>query len=139
MTIPVWVLLGFAVWTLLILVMTVGIYRWSQILSGRAQVAGWRPDGAQGADWYQRGTRAHANCVENLPVYAAIVVVIVATGLKDPWLDTLSATLMAARVVQTLVHVSFTQTNAVVSVRFTFFFVQVLCMLGMAGVIVARV
>jgi hypothetical protein len=65
--------------------------------------------------------------------------VIVATGLRDPWLDTLAVTLLAARVVQTTVHVSFTQTNAVVGVRFTFFFVQVLCMLGMAGVIVARV
>src|SRR5689334_5113133 len=30
MTIPVWVLLGFAGWTLLILLLSVGIYRWSR-------------------------------------------------------------------------------------------------------------
>jgi hypothetical protein len=29
MPIPVWVLLGFAAWTLLILFTTVGVYRWS--------------------------------------------------------------------------------------------------------------
>ena len=32
MPIPVWVLLGFAAWTLLILFATVGVYRWSRIL-----------------------------------------------------------------------------------------------------------
>ena len=83
--------------------------------------------------------RAHMNCVENLPVYGAIVVVIVAAGLRDPWLDTLSVALLAARVAQSVVHVACTETNALVSVRFVFFLAQVLCMLGMAGVIVTRV
>jgi hypothetical protein len=34
MTIPVWMLLGFAAWTLLLLSTTVGVYRWSRILTG---------------------------------------------------------------------------------------------------------
>ena len=33
MPIPVWVLLGFAAWTLIILFTTVGVYRWSRILT----------------------------------------------------------------------------------------------------------
>jgi hypothetical protein len=36
MTIPLWVLLGFAAWTLLTLFTTVGVYRWTRILTGRS-------------------------------------------------------------------------------------------------------
>ena len=32
MTIPMWTLLGFATWTVLLLVATVGVYRWVKIL-----------------------------------------------------------------------------------------------------------
>ena len=38
MNIPVLVLLGFAAWTLVILSIGVGGYRWALILSGRASV-----------------------------------------------------------------------------------------------------
>jgi hypothetical protein len=38
MTTPVWVLLGFAGWTVLTLLATVGWYRWSRILTGRAEL-----------------------------------------------------------------------------------------------------
>jgi uncharacterized MAPEG superfamily protein len=136
MTTPVWVLLGFAMWTLLTLMSTVGIYRWSGILAGRTAIGEWRADVAQGSDWYRRGMRAHANCVENLPVYAALVVVIVATGIRDVRLDALSLTLLCARVLHTLVHVALPQTNTVAAWRFALFFIQVACMVAMATVIV---
>ena len=58
MNIPVLVLLGFAAWTLAILSVGVGGYRWALIFSGRASVAGWRVDAPQGADGYQRVMRA---------------------------------------------------------------------------------
>ena len=85
MNIPVLVLLGFAAWTLVILSVGVGGYRWALILSGRASVAGWRADAPQGADWYQRVMRAHMNCVENLPVYGAIVGGADGRGLAEPF------------------------------------------------------
>jgi hypothetical protein len=69
MTIPVWVLLGFAAWTLLTLFTTVGVYRWARILTGRAAISERRADEVQGSEWYRRAMRAHLNCVENLPVY----------------------------------------------------------------------
>ena len=87
MNIPVLVLLGFAAWTLIILSVGVGGYRWALILSGRASVAGWRADAPQGADWYQRVTRAHMNCVENLPVYGAIVATLTVVGLQSRFID----------------------------------------------------
>ena len=40
MPIPVWVLLGFAAWTLIILFTTVGVYRWSRILTATMTCAG---------------------------------------------------------------------------------------------------
>jgi uncharacterized MAPEG superfamily protein len=76
MTIPVWVLLGFAAWTLLTLFTTIGVYRWTRILTGRASIAEWRADEVQGSEWHRRALRAHMNCVENLPVYTATVVVV---------------------------------------------------------------
>src|SRR5271169_6750874 len=133
MNIPVLVLLGFAAWTLIILSVGVGGYRWALILSGRASVAGWRADAPQGADWYRRVTRAHMNCVENLPVYGAIVVALTVAGLQSPLVDRLSETMMAARIGQTLIHVALHQTNAVVSVRFTLFAIQLICMLAMGA------
>jgi uncharacterized MAPEG superfamily protein len=136
MSVPVWVLLGFAAWTLLTLLGGVGVYRWSRILTKRATVNEWRADLQQGSEWYQRAIRAHANCVENLPVYAAVVVAIIATGINSPILDTLAIILICARVLQTLVHISVKQTDLVAGVRFALFFVQFICMITM-GVFVA--
>ena len=136
MTIPVWVLLLFAGWTLATLLTTVGVYRWSRILTGRAALSEFRADEPHGSAWYRRAMRAHANCVENLPVYAAVVVAIVASGARSSALDTLAVVLLAARVSQTVTHVAFEQTDVVVAIRFAFFFVQLVCMAGM-GVLVA--
>ena len=44
MSIPVWVLLAFAVWSMLVLILTVGTYRWGLIFAGRAQVNEFRAD-----------------------------------------------------------------------------------------------
>lgn len=73
MTVPVWMLLGFATWTVLLLLFTIGIYRWSRILSGRVPIRQFPADAVGGEEWYRRATRAHANCIENLPVFGAIV------------------------------------------------------------------
>jgi hypothetical protein len=59
MNMPVLVLLGFAAWTLLTLFASIGVYRWSRILTGRASIAEWRADLPQGSDWDQRAMRAH--------------------------------------------------------------------------------
>jgi uncharacterized membrane protein YecN with MAPEG domain len=136
MTIPQWVLLGFAAWTLMTLAATVGIYRWSRILSGRATIGEFRADKRQESDWYSRAMRAHANCVENLPVYGAVVLCATAAEANDGMLNLLAPILLVARILQTVTHVSFRQTDRIVSLRFTFFSVQFLCMLAM-GVHVA--
>ena len=138
MTIPVWMLLGFATWTLLLLIATVGIYRWSRILTGTAPIGGFRADQVEGVGWYQRGARAHANCIENLPVFGAIVFALQAGNVGGTLVDGLSIAILAARVVQSLVHVCFVQTDAVVSVRFGFFSVQLVSFIWLIAIIVIK-
>jgi len=135
-SVPVWVLLGFAAWTLVTLFTTVGWYRWSRILTRRAQLSEFRADVVHGDDWYRRAMRAHANCVENLPVYGAVVVAMLATGVQGQSLDALAIILLAARICQTVTHIAFEPTNIVVGVRFAFFLTQAICMISM-GIIVA--
>jgi len=135
MTIPVWILLLFALWTLLTLFCCVGVYRWSRILTGKASIRQWRADEIQGAEWYRRAIRAHANCIENLPVYGAIVIAIVATGAKSPILDWAAIVLIICRVCQTVVHVSLDPTEFASTLRFTFFAAQAVSMIIMGATV----
>ena len=135
MTIPVLVLLAFAVWTLLTLFGSVGVYRWSRILTGRASIAEWRADLPQGSEWYQRAMRAHMNCVENLPVYAAIVVALVATSVQSLAIDGLAVAMLAARIGQTVTHIVMPPTNAAATLRFALFFLQASCIIAMGAII----
>ena len=136
MTIPVLVLLAFAAWTLLTLFGSVGVYRWSCILTGRASIAEWRADLPQGSEWYQRAMRAHMNCVENLPVYAAIVVALVATRVQSLAIDGLAVAMLAARIGQTVTHIVMPPTDAATTLRFALFFLQASCIIAI-GVIIA--
>jgi len=134
MTVPVLMLLGFAVWTILLLLATVGVYRWSRILSGRVPIGNFRADQIEGADWYKRAMRAHANCVENLPVFGAIVFALYVGDVTGGLVDALAAAVLVARILQSLVHVCFVQTNAVAALRFGFFFVQIVSFLWLTAI-----
>lgn len=138
MSIPVWALLAFASWTMLLLLLTVGIYRWALIFAGRVPIRDFPADAAGGADWYKRATRAHANCIENLPVFGAIVFALEVGHVSGALVDALAPTVVAARVVQSLVHVCFTHSNAVASFRFAFFFVQFIAFAWLIGLVVAK-
>jgi uncharacterized MAPEG superfamily protein len=130
-------LLGFAMWTVLLLLFTIGIYRWSRIFSGRVPIRNFPADAAGGEEWYRRATRAHANCIENLPVFGAIVFGLYVGNVGSTLVDVLAATILVARILQSLVHVSFVHTNTVASVRFTFYFMQFVCFVWLVGIIVA--
>ena len=131
MTLPLLTLLCFAAWTLVVLAATVGVHRWTLILTKRARINAFPPDAPTGPDWYQRATRAHMNCVENLPVYGALVLVATLAGRHGWVLDALSVAVLCARVCQTLVHVVFVQTERAVSFRFSLYTVQLVAMLCM--------
>jgi len=114
---------------------TVGVYRWGLILFAKAGIASFPPEAREGAGWYQRGTRAHANCIENLPVFGAIVYLITAIGLEGPMVNALCIATLAARIVQSCVHILHEQTNAFVAVRFSFYSVQLVSFLVLIGMV----
>ena len=137
MTVPVWMFLAFATWTVVLLLGTVGVYRWSRILTGRVPMSEFRADRIEGEDWYKRAMRAHANCVENLPVFGAVVLALQMGDVRGPAVNWLCIGVVVARVLQSLVHVSVKQTDPVVAVRFAFFVVQLVGFLSLT-VIIAR-
>ena len=139
MTPPVYSLLAFAIWTYLLLFSTVGWYRWSRILTGRAPISSFKAVNPQGSDWYLRAMRAHANCVENLPVFGAVVFSIHAAEISNSSINALAVIVPVARIGQTLVHVALPEKNSTVSLRFMFFLTQVICVLAMAVLLLLEI
>lgn len=131
MTIPQWSLIGFALWTLIILILTIGMMRWYLILSGKNEPRYFRADEPHGSARYRRAMRAHANCVENLPVYGAIIFGLTLLQMNSPLLNVLSIIFITARICQTLTHVIFTDTNRMVLTRFLFYLIQVVIIFWM--------
>jgi uncharacterized MAPEG superfamily protein len=136
MAVPLGMLLGFAAWTLLLLLLTIGVYRWSRILTGRIPKGGFPADQVEGEDWYRRSMRAHANCVENLPVFGAIVFALYVSGVSGHTVNYLAISVLIARVIQSLIHVYLVQTNTVVAFRFSFFFVQFVSFVALIAMVV---
>ena len=134
MNLPLWMLLAFSAWTLGLMGM-IGLHRWGRIFGGRAELISFPGDRPHGEEAYQRVVRAHANCIENLPVFGALVLVAMVAGLDAPQLGPLSVVVMAARVPQSLVHMIWPISNRTVAVRFSFFLVQFLAMIVMAVLI----
>ena len=102
---PIQALLGFAAWTLL-LIAGVFLYRGMRFLTG-TPLNHW-PRGNKPADdapFVKRLEDAHANCLENLPVFAVIVLVAAALGrLAD--IQALAPWVLYARIGQSLAHLS---------------------------------
>ena len=82
--------------------------------------------------------RAHANCIENLPVFGAIVLGLYVGNVGGALVNALAVAVLVARILQSLVHVCFIQTNIVTAVRFGFFFVQIVSFLWLIGILLSK-
>ncbi len=133
MTTPLWCLLGFVVWTL-VLLLALGVARVSQVLTGKAAPTSFTAGVPHGSDTYWRLNRAHLNCLENLPLFASVVLIATFGGVHAPILDTMARTYLGARVGQSLAHLSSGGALAV-NVRFAFFLLQFVCLVGFVVVI----
>lgn len=115
-------LLGFAAWTLL-LIAAVFLYRGMRFLGG-TPINHW-PRQAKPTDdapLVKRLEDAHANCLENLPLFAVIVLAAAALGrLAD--IQVLAPWVLYARIGQSLAHLSGTG-KINVFVRASFWSVQ---------------
>ena len=114
-------LTAFIAWTLLLLAL-MEIIRSQLVLRGKVPANGFTPDNAGLSPFMQRLARAHANCVESLPVFGGLLLVAIATGHTSVT-DPLACFLLGFRVFQSLVHLVSASPMAV-SIRFTAFAVQ---------------
>jgi uncharacterized MAPEG superfamily protein len=137
MTLALWMVLAFAGWTLLVLTAGVGVGRWGLIAQGKAELTSFPGDTPHGGPALRRAVRAHANCVENLPVFASVVLVGSVAGFGSSALDALAVTVVCARIIQTSVHMVFRESNVTIGVRFSFFLVQVMATFAMGALITA--
>lgn len=69
-------------------------------------------------------------------MFGAIVFALFAVRAGGPLVDGLSIAVLMSRVLQSLVHVSLIQTNAVIAVRFSLFCVQAASFLALIAIIV---
>ncbi len=114
-------LLGFLSWTLCLLVL-MEVMRSKLVLTREVPANGFSPDNAGLSPFMQRLARAHANCIEGLPLFGGFMVLAVVAG-KSHVTDPLAYILLAARIIQSLVHLASTSPMAVTA-RFTAFAVQ---------------
>lgn len=134
MTTPLYCLTGFAAWTILLVMVGIGPYRVGNVLMGRAKPGSFPASIPHGPDWYQRLMRAHGNCVENLPVFASLVIVGHLADLRTGTFAVLCQVVLGARVCQGIAHVS-SGRHRVINVRFAFFVTQLTCFAWMAVLI----
>jgi uncharacterized MAPEG superfamily protein len=114
-------LIGYVAWTLLLVITIVTVRTWISLVERRESYS-FRPDGSDVSEASVRLCRAHANCVENLPIFGAIILVAIATGHSDIT-DSLARWVLAARIAQSVTHLISTS-NLAVTVRVTFYSVQ---------------
>jgi uncharacterized MAPEG superfamily protein len=84
----------------------------------------------------QRLARAHANCLEGFPVFGGLLLVAITTG-RQGITDPLALWLVAARVVQSTIHLT-SLSVAAVNARFTFFAAQVVIAVYWAWALLSR-
>ena len=114
-------LTGFIAWTLLLLTL-MEIIRSQLVLGGKVAANGFTPDNSNLSPFMQRLARAHANCLENLPIFGGLLLVAIATGHTSVT-DPLAYFFLGARVIQSLIHLASTSASAVTA-RFLAFVVQ---------------
>lgn len=114
-------LTAFIVWTLALLVLMEAI-RSKMVLARQVPPNGFVPDNSNLSPFMQRLARAHANCLEGLPIFGGLMVVALVTQ-RAAVTDPLAWTLLAARVLQSSIHLASTS-PAAVTLRFTAFAVQ---------------
>ena len=124
----------FAAWTLVLAFVMVN-HRVYFVLTGQRKINSFTPDGSGVSAFQQRACRAHANCYENLPVFAALILVAVTAG-RSAITDSLAMIAVYCRMAQSTVHlISISQ--AAVMVRATFYTVQMLIMVWWAWQLLA--
>ena len=114
-------LIGFIAWTLALLAL-MEVIRTYLVATGRVPANSFTPDNRNLSPFMQRLARAHANCIEGLPVFDGLLLVAMVLD-KATSTDGLALWLLGARIVQSTIHLISTSA-LMASARFTAFAVQ---------------
>lgn len=114
-------LTGFISWALFLLVL-MEIIRSQLVIRGKVIPNEFTPDNANLSPFMQRLSRAHANCVEGLPIFGGLLLVAIVTD-RSSITDSLAYVFLASRIIQSLVHMCSVSPRAVTT-RFIAFSVQ---------------
>ena len=125
-------LTGFIAWTLFLLVLMEGIR--SKLVLTKARAANsFTPDNAGLSPFMQRLARAHANCLEGLPIFGGLMLVALATG-RTAVTDPFAFVLLGARIFQSVIHLT-SLSSAAVTLRFSAFAVQMVIAVFWSGML----
>lgn len=127
-------LIGFTAWTLLLVFVAVN-WRFVEVLRGVPANSWGRGNEREAPALVKRMQHAHLNCLENLPVFAAIVLSAVALG-KTSVVDPLACYVLFARLAQSVVHLIGTSAT-LVFIRAVFYVIQVVLFFYMMWGLVA--
>ncbi len=122
---PILALFAFVAWTLF-LVLAIAAVRVAQVLLRRVPANGFTSGVPHGGDAYWRLNRAHVNAVENLAVFATLVLGSALLGAVSSSIARAAEIVVCARVAQSVFHVLSGRSWAV-NLRFTAFLAQLAC------------
>ncbi len=127
-------LAGFISWSLLLLVLMEAL-RSRLVLTREVAPDGFLPDNSNLSPFMQRLARAHANCVEGLPIFGGLLLLAIVTGDTEAT-DSLAYVFLAARILQSSIHLVSVSPIAV-TLRFSAFAVQMAIAVYWAVVLLA--
>ncbi len=114
-------LTGFVAWSLFLLVL-MELIRSKLVVTKAVPANGFKPDNSNLSPFMQRLARAHANCVEGLPIFGGLMLIAVVSG-RSAVTDPLAYVFLATRILQSVIHLSSLSALAV-TLRFSAFAVQ---------------
>lgn len=126
-------LVFYALWAIA-LVLMIAADRFLLIIRGQAKNTEFLSGVPHGNESYWRINRAHLNTVENLPIFAAIVLSGWIAGAESHLFNLLAVIVLVARIVQSIIHI-FSGHSLATWFRTGAFVVQVGCEIWMATLV----
>ena len=113
--------IGYIVWMMILLLILLGT-RIHAVLTGKKRTNDFNPTGTDLSEFSGRLCRVHANCYEHFALFAGVLLFTLALDMTQIT-NGLAFYLLAARVLQGIVHMYSTSVNAA-RLRMAFFMVQ---------------
>lgn len=115
------VLIGFAGWAAFLVILMEAL-RTDLILRKKIRPSALKPDNGNLSPFMQRLARAHANCLENLPIMGGLLLLAIAQHRTDIT-DASAAPALAARVAQSTIHLA-SGSDVAATLRFLTYLIQ---------------